>query len=57
MKTYVKPVAEVREFEVSNNIASLSSWLDTNADALNATGENIAAITSYYMTSEATFNA
>lgn len=55
MKTYVKPVAEVREFEVSNKIASLSSWLDDNAANYGASGVDTAAITSYYMTSESIF--
>ena len=57
MKTYVKPVAEIREFEVSNKIASLSTWLDENAGNYGASGVDTAAITSYYMTSETTFNA
>ena len=50
MKTYVKPVAEIREFEVTNKIASLQEWLDTNGVA-NATGVSAEAITSYYMNS------
>ncbi len=56
MKTYVKPVAEIREFEVSNKIASLSSWLASDEAAkYGVSGVDVAAITSYYMTSESTF--
>ena len=51
MKTYVKPVAEIREFEVSNKIASLDQWLtDNSADY--GIEVSSAAITSYYMTSD-----
>ena len=51
MKTYVKPVAEIREFEVTNKIASLDSWLDANAEAIGVGGITETAITSYYMNS------
>lgn len=51
MKTYVKPVAEIREFEVTNKIASLQSWLDQNATNLGVSGIDASAITSYYMNS------
>ena len=51
MKTYVKPVAEIREFEVSNKIASLSDWLSENA-ASYGVADATAAITSYYMSSD-----
>ena len=51
MKTYVKPVAEIREFEVTNKIASLQSWLDQNATDVGAQGITATAITSYYMNS------
>ena len=51
MKTYVKPVAEIREFEVSNKIASLQSWLDQNATNLGVADIEASAITSYYMNS------
>ena len=51
MKTYVKPVAEIREFEVTNKIASLQSWLDNNQNVTNVTGVTADAITSYYMNS------
>lgn len=50
MKTYVKPVAEIREFEVTNKIASLQEWLDTNG-VTTSTGVSAEAITSYYMNS------
>lgn len=51
MKTYVKPVAEIREFEVSNKIASLQDWLNSNSETYGVNGVEVAAITSYYMTS------
>lgn len=51
MKTYVKPVAEIREFEVTNKIASLQEWLENNADVAQVTGVTADAITSYYMNS------
>lgn len=51
MKTYVKPVAEIREFEVTNKIASLDSWLNENADFVSGSGISVDAITSYYMNS------
>ena len=51
MKTYVKPVAEIREFEVTNKIASLQSWLDQNAENLGVADIQASAITSYYMNS------
>ena len=50
MKTYVKPVAEIREFEVTNKIASLQDWLETN-NVTDVTGVSAEAITSYYMNS------
>ena len=50
MKTYVKPVAEIREFEVTNKIASLQDWLDNNNIDM-VTGVSAEAITSYYMNS------
>ena len=50
MKTYVKPVAEIREFEVTNKIASLQDWLNNN-DVGAVTGVSAEAITSYYMNS------
>ncbi|MBR6523361.1 MAG: hypothetical protein IKT39_01965 [Clostridia bacterium] len=49
MKTYVKPVAEIREFEVTNKIASLQDWLNSN-DVV-AEGITADAITSYYLNS------
>ena len=52
MKTYVKPVAEIREFEVSNKIASLSAWLQDNAATYGVSDVDTAAITSYYMSSD-----
>lgn len=51
MKTYVKPVAEIREFEVTNKIASLENWLNDNAADIGVSGITEAAITSYYMNS------
>ena len=51
MKTYVKPVAEIREFEVSNKIASLNDWLETEGVKYGVEVGS-AAITSYYMTSD-----
>ena len=51
MKTYVKPVAEIREFEVSNKIASLEQWLNDNGSDYGVEVSS-AAITSYYMTSD-----
>ena len=54
MKTYVKPVAEIREFEVSNKIASLSSWLENNSANYGVSDVDVAAITSYYMSSDTT---
>lgn len=51
MKTYVKPVAEIREFEVTNKIASLDSWLNANAADVGVSGVSADAITSYYMNS------
>lgn len=51
MKTYIKPVAEIREFEATNKLASLQSWLDQNADTLAVSGVSAEAITSYYMNS------
>lgn len=51
MKTYIKPVAEIREFEVTNKIASLNSWLDENAADVGVSGITADAITSYYMNS------
>lgn len=50
MKTYVKPVANIREFEVTNKIANLDTWLSQNAD-VTAQGITADAITSYYMNS------
>lgn len=50
MKTYTKPVAEIREFEVTNKIASLESWLEQNTE-IAAQGITAEAITSYYMNS------
>lgn len=52
MKTYVKPVAEIREFEVSNKIASLDQWLEANGANYGVSDVSAAAITSYYLTSE-----
>lgn len=49
MKRYVKPVAEIREFEVTNKIASLDSWLNQNAANYGVSGIDESAITSYYM--------
>ena len=51
MKTYVKPVAEIREFEVSNKIASLDEWLTNNGEKYGIEVSSD-AITSYYMTSD-----
>lgn len=51
MKTYVKPVAEIREFEVSNKIASLNDWLSANGEKYGIEVGST-AITSYYMTSD-----
>ena len=51
MKTYVKPVAEIREFEVTNKIASLDSWLSANTEFVQGSGISAEAITSYYMNS------
>jgi len=51
MKTYIKPVAEIREFEVTNKIASLDDWLAQNATDVGAQGITENAITSYYMNS------
>ncbi len=31
MKTYIKPIAEVKEFNLTNNIASLDTFLDSTA--------------------------
>lgn len=31
MKTYVKPMAEIREFKVTNKIADLQSWMTSNS--------------------------
>ena len=49
MKTYIKPIAEVKEFNVVNNIASLDSFLNgAEAQELGLTGVITAAnITSY----------
>lgn len=52
MKTYVKPVAEIREFEVTNKIASLEQWLSDNGATYGVSGVTTAAITSYYMNSD-----
>lgn len=49
MKTYVKPVAEIREFEVTNKIASLNEWL-SKQDVIDE-GISASAITSYYLNS------
>lgn len=54
MKTYVKPVAEIREFEASNKIASLQDWLRDESGNYGVSGVDTAAITSYYLTSEQT---
>lgn len=51
MKTYVKPVAEIREFEVTSKIASLDSWLQENSQEVLGATINREAISSYYMAS------
>lgn len=51
MNKYIKPVAEIREFEVTNKIASLDSWLNENAAAKTGATIQSSAITSYYMNS------
>lgn len=51
MRTYVKPVAEIREFEVTNKIASLADWLAKEDVAAELNGITAEAITSYYLNS------
>ena len=51
MNKYIKPVAEIKEFEVTNKIASLDTWLNDNAAAKTGVAITSSAITSYYMNS------
>lgn len=49
MKKYTKPTAEIREFVVTNKLASLEDWLNNNsAEVGDVTVSNI---TSYTMAS------
>ncbi len=49
MKTYIKPIAEVKEFNLTNNIASLETFLNTEGAEIGLTNDIISAanITSY----------
>lgn len=51
MKTYTKPIAEIKEFGLSGAIADLNSYLNTNGAKLGLGGLNGKAIASYKTTS------
>ena len=51
MKEYTTPIVEIKEFEVTNKIASLDTWLNDNAAAKTGVAITSSAITSYYMNS------
>ena len=47
MKTYLKPQMELNQFNLNENVASISSWVESGA----GTDYQTAGITTYYVQS------